>query len=131
MKLTDAVSYLRSTTDQTHKFWGYYQAVTVAAIVFVWSSSKPPTGMIAVLVVAYLAFSTLNCRLIFSSQESALKIWQCIQEYKPNISETELKHFIPLLDLGKPDNPYGVLCMQASISILASAAMLARIKFGG
>jgi hypothetical protein len=129
MKLTDAISYLRSTSDQTHKFWGYYQAVTAAVVAFAWSTNNPPTKLLFGLIIAYLIFSFLNCRLIASSQAAALVIWSSIQSYKGHSAEILPAQFAPLLELNKPDNPRLVVSMHFTISILASLAMLARIKY--
>lgn len=129
MKLTDALSYLRSTSDQTHKFWGYYQAVTAAAVGFAWASSKPPSELIVGLVVAYLIFAALNCRLVISSQTAAFTIWNSIQKYKAQSTEPVPAQFVPILELNQPDNSKLIGGMHIGLSILASLAMLARINF--
>jgi hypothetical protein len=130
MKLTDALGHLRSTSDQTHKFWGYYQAVTAASIGFAWASSKPPPQLIVGLIVAYAIFAFLNCRLVVSSQASALAIWQAIQEYKPLSDEAINPGLLPLTKLNRPDDPTLIGGMHVGLSVLAAFAMYARTFVG-
>lgn len=131
MELSDAISYLRSTSDQTHKFWGYYQAVTAAAVAFSWTSTKPPAELLIGLATGYLLFSLLNCRLIASSQIAALEIWRSIQSHKEDSTKTMPIKFSSILKLNKPDNPRFVVGMHITISICAAMAILIRIKFIG
>ncbi|GCL62567.1 hypothetical protein [Pseudaquabacterium pictum] len=127
MKLTDAMSHLRSISDQTHKFWAYYQAVTAGVIGFAWASSKPPPELLIGLTVAYAIFAFLNCRLVVSSQEVALAVWRAIQKYKEQPSEPITPQFLPILDLNQPDDPTLIKGMHIGLSILTATAVLARI----
>jgi hypothetical protein len=126
MKLTDALGHLRSTSDQTHKFWGYYQAVTAAAIGFAWASSKPPPQLIFGLIVAYAIFAFLNCRLVVTSQSAALAVWQAIQDYRPLPDEAINPTLLPITRLNRPDEPTLIGGMHVGLSILAALAMYAR-----
>jgi hypothetical protein len=126
MKLTDALTHLRSTSDQTHKFWGYYQAVTAAAVGFAWASSKPPQQLIFGLITAYAIFAFLNCRLVVTSQSAALSVWQTIQDYKPLPDETLNPTLLPITRLNRPDEPTLIGGMHIGLSILAAFAMYAR-----
>jgi hypothetical protein len=127
MTLTDALSHLRSISDQTHKFWGYYQAVTAASVVFAWTDlTRSHPALIPGLVFAYAMFAILNCRLVVSSQVSALATWQAIQNYTPLPNETVNPGLLPLTKLNKPDNPKLVGGMHVLASIMAGYAMYAR-----
>jgi hypothetical protein len=129
MKLSDALTQLRGTSDQTHKFWAYYQAFTAAAIGFAWASTKPPWQLIVGLAAAYSIFAIFNGRLVMVSQTAALKTWQAIQAYRANPSEPIAPEFSPLLELNEPDAP-GVICaMHVALSVAASLAILASLCF--
>jgi hypothetical protein len=127
MELADAISYLRNTTDQTHKFWAYYQAVTGAVVTFAWSVKHPSAGLLFGLVLGYLMFSLFNCRLVASSQAAAVIIWNSIQSYKGQLAQTVPTQFSALLDLNKPDNTKLVVGMHVVISVSAALAILAKI----
>lgn len=127
MELTDAISYLRNTTDQTHKFWAYYQAVTGTVVTFAWSVKHPSAGLLFGLVLGYLMFSLFNCRLVASSQAAAVVIWNSIQNYKGQLAQTVPTQFSPLLDLNKPDNTKLVVGMHVVISVSAALAILAKV----
>jgi hypothetical protein len=127
MKLTDALSYLQSTADQTHKFWGYYQAVTAASVAFAWTDlGKPHPTLIPGPVVAYAMFAILNCRLFVSSQASARAIWEAIQNYERLPDETVNPGLIGLTKLNEPGHPIGIGVMHVALSITAGFAMYAR-----
>ncbi|MGY2339443.1 hypothetical protein ACW9HW_09385 [Pseudomonas sp. SDO5532_S415] len=129
MELTDAISYLRNTTDQTHKFWGYYQAVTAAAVAVAWSVDGPKAGLLFWFVLGYVMFSFFNCRLVASSQAEAVIIWNSIQSYKGQLAQTVPTQFSPLLDLNKPDNTRLVVLMHIVISVFAVLAIIAGIVY--
>ena len=131
MELSDAISYFRYSLDQAHKFWGYYQAITAAAVAFAWASTKPPAEVLIGLAIVYLLFSLLNCRLIMASQVAALEIWRSLQDYKRSPAETKPSQFLSLLKLNKPDDPRLVAGMQITLSMFATMAILIRIKFVG
>lgn len=126
MKLADAMTHLRSASDQTHKFWGYYQAVTIGAVGFAWASSMPPRQFIVGLVFAYAMFAILNCRLVVSSQATALQIWQAIQQYTPTPDEVTNTSLISITKFNKPDAPVIVGGLHIALSILAAIAINAR-----
>jgi hypothetical protein len=131
MELSDAISYFRYSLEQAHKFWGYYQAITAAAVAFAWASTKPPAELLIGLATVYLLFSLLNCRLIVASQVAALEIWRLLQDYKESPTETKSSQFLSLLKLNKPDNPILVAGMQIILSLFATMAILFRIVFVG
>lgn len=126
MKLTDALSALRSTSDQTNKFWGYYQAVTTAAVIFAWAStSREP--VIVGLVVAYAIFAYLNRKLVVSSQTDARLIWDAIQNYMLNPTEAIESRFGTIPATNRPEMPRDVGLLHVGLSVLAGLAMLARL----
>jgi len=127
MTLTDAIAALRATSDQTHKFWGYYQAVTAASVAFAWASNAPPTKLLVGLTAAFLVFAILNCRLVFSSQSAALETWNAIQAYKEDPPVPITPQFEKLLTLNKPDTPELIGALHLALSIAACLAILARI----
>jgi len=128
MKLTDVLAHLRATMDQSHKFWGYYQGVTVAAVAFAWASTSPRDTTIFGLICGYAIFALLNCRLIQLSQKAALATWKAIQLYAlvPAPADAIDSRFAPLLGLNKPDSPSLVTVMHLSLSALAAIAMWVR-----
>lgn len=128
MKISDALTHLRSTSDQTHKFWAYYQAFSAAAFAFAWTSTDPPRQLIYGLFFGYAIFALLNFRLIVSSQRSALTIWNAIDEYSKEPSEEDripIK-FLPLLKLNKPDAPAIIGAIHGAVSVSILLAILAR-----
>ena len=129
LTLSDAISSLRAFSDQTHKFWGYYQAVTAAAVAFAWASTSPPLGVIIGLVLAYVVFASLNCRLVVGSQRASLAVWSTIQEYKTTHVDDITPEFRPILSLNQPEPPGEVRAMHVTLSIVAACAMLARLWF--
>ncbi|EPJ2807505.1 hypothetical protein ACTHGN_000495 [Pseudomonas putida] len=120
MNLNDAVSYFRSITDQTHRFWAYYQGVTAAVVVLVWSIEVVPKNSGWWLVLGYLLFSLLNCRLIALSQRGAVVAWQCIQDYRQQSSGEIPVPLQPLLDINKPDSTFSVIVMHIALSVFAA-----------
>jgi hypothetical protein len=130
MTLDSAIAALRSTSDQTHKFWGYYQAVTAAAVGAAWASSEHPPHVIIGLVVAYFLFALGNFRLVVSSQAAARKTWEAIQDYKKAPPVPISLKFKELLSLNKPDRPGFTGGVHLLLSLAASAAMLLRLWLG-
>lgn len=129
MTLMDAVGQLRATTDQTHKFWGYFQVVTAAALGFAWSDKRTP-DVVMLLAFGYSLFAVLNARLVLSSQEAARFIWQAIQdqltEEGRRDDEGRLKEgarWLPILRLNKPDNPIAVVSMHVALATAAACAL--------
>ncbi|WP_156902251.1 hypothetical protein [Azohydromonas australica] len=131
MKISDALAHLRSTSDQTHKFWAYYQAFSAAAVGFSWASKAPPNSLIYGLFFGYAVFAALNFRLIISSQRSALIIWNAINDYSKSPSkEEEIPYqFMPLLRLNKPDKPLIIGAIHGIVSISILLAIMARTWF--
>lgn len=126
LTLSDAVSSLQACTDQTHKFWGYYQAVTAAAVAFAWTSNVQPPGVITGLAIAYVVFAILNCRLVFDSQRTSLVVWRSIQKYSKNHSGDIADEFKAALALNKPDTPVAVAGMHIFFSLSAAVSIVLR-----
>lgn len=80
MTLSDAMGILRSTSDQTHKFWTYFQLVTASAMTLAWGATTQ-VHVVFGLVLGYALFAYLNGLLVNSSQTDARKIWTSIQAY--------------------------------------------------
>ena len=117
---------LRSYTDQTHKFWGYYQAVTVATVGYAWAASSLPPHILAMLAVAYPVFTYLNHRLVVESQNAALTVWKSIQTYSERSGKDITPEFLPNLSLSKPIEPTAVAAMHFCIGAAATAAIIER-----
>lgn len=128
MKLSDAMGTLRSTSDQTHKFWAYFQAFTAAAITLAWSTtSKGP--VIVGLCAGYLLFSYFNRRLVVSSQTDARKIWTAIQSYVETTPQEVPELLREVTTTNQPETPERVKRLHVGMTALAAAVMLARIPF--
>jgi hypothetical protein len=128
LKLSDAMGTLRSTSDQTHKFWAYFQAFTAAAITLAWSATSE-VPVIVGLTVGYLVFSHFNRLLISSSQADARKIWEAIQEYVKQTPQDVPELLIGITKTNEPQEPERVRRLHASMTALAAVVMLARIPF--
>lgn len=128
MKLSDAMGTLRSTSDQTHKFWAYFQAFTAGAITLAWgaTSQAPVIGGIA---VGYLVFSYFNGLLVVSSQTDARKIWTAIQSYVEKTPQDVPELLRGVTTTNKPELPDRVKRLHRAMTGLAAAVMLARIPF--
>jgi len=128
--LSDALSQFQNAVDQSHKFWGYYQAFSAAAIAFAWASDRPPKEMVYGMVGGYALFALFNCRLVYASQKSALAIWYAIQTYvKANKAQIPAA-FRPLPALNRPDRPSLVATMHLVLSVLVCVAIYAAPAFG-
>ena len=128
MKVSDAMGTLRSTSDQTHKFWAYFQAFTAAAITLAWSvTSKAP--VIVGLCAGYLIFSYFNRRLVVSSQTDAEKIWNAIQSYVEKTPQDVPRLLRGVTTTNKPETPERVKWLHLGMTALAAAVMLGRIPF--
>lgn len=128
MKLADALGTLRSTSDQTHKFWGYYQAVTAAAVGFAWASTSPKPVIVG-LAFVYAVFAFFNRQLIVSSQKDASAVWEAIQTYTKNPFEPIEEAFKSIPATNQPERPERVGMLHIALSIFAGVAVLARLCF--
>ena len=117
---------LRAYTDQTHKFWGYFQAVTGATVGYSWAATALPPHILAMLAVAYPVFVFLNHRLVVESQTASLDVWRSVQAYVARVGNRVTPEFLPNLALSKPVAPTAVALMHASIGAAATAAIIER-----
>ena len=129
LTLSEAISSLRVFSDQTHKFWGYYQAFTAAAIAFAWASTTQQSRVIIGLVFAYVLFALFNCRLVVGSQRASVAVWNAIQEYKARHLASITPEFLPILSLNQPEPPGQVRAMHVALSAGAACVMLSRLLF--
>lgn len=125
MKLTDALTYLRSTMDQTHRFWAYHQAFTAGTVVLMWSPAKQ-NFMLYILAAGYTLFALFNLRLVVESQAAARQIWEAIQKYSLEKSEPIPQTFLPLLKLNEPDQLWKVVGSHSLLSVCVVGAILLR-----
>lgn len=128
MKLTDALATQRAFADQTHKFWGYYQAFTAAAIAFAWSNTASEKAIV-LLTVVYAIFAGFNCRLVYLSQKSALDVWNAVQRYMKANIESIPSQFLEIPAFNKPDEPSRIRLVHIAFSVTAALIMLARLCF--
>jgi hypothetical protein len=128
MKLSDAMTALRSTSDQTHKFWAYFQAFTAAGVTLAWLTTiKAP--VIIGFAAGFCVFAHFNRRLVVSSQADAAKIWKAIQAYvdtKPDDLPDQLKE---ITTTNEPDDPKRIKKLHWAMTIVAVVVMLVRIPF--
>jgi hypothetical protein len=129
--LSDAISMLRAYTDQTHKFWGYYQAVTIATVGYAWAASALPEHILATLSWAYPTFVLLNHRLVFESQTAARTVWDSIQTYKHASGHLITPEFRENLTLSRPTEPSAVAVMHVLIGSAGTLAILERFWRSG
>ncbi len=123
MNLANVIDYLLRTTDQTHRFWGYYQVVTAAAVGFAWSPAASSKEIIYWLMAAYIIFAIGNCILVSTSQSTAREIWGAMQEYKKEQKESIDSKFLSLIELNKPWSPKFVAGTHVALSVAAVVAM--------
>ena len=104
-KVSDALGHLRGLTDQNHKYWGYFQAFTVAAVALAWSTGAKDSWPVAIGVsAAYLLFSILNCRVLKLGQETARETWQAIQTFMADHPTEVDSAFARVLAMNEPDS---------------------------
>lgn len=128
MKLSDAMGTLRSTQDQTHKFWAYFQIFTGAAVTLAWGpTTKVP--LILGLCAGYVLFCYFNRRLVVASQADAHKIWTAIQSYVEQTPQDVPESLRVVTTTSKPDTPKRVQQLHRALTALAAAVMLARLPF--
>jgi hypothetical protein len=128
MDLSGALGTLKSTSDQTHKFWAYYQAFTAAAIGFAWASTTKKEFVIG-LAVAYPLFAYFSNKLVASSQADARLVWDAIQQYTDNHPDKVAKEFQAIPAIGKPETAERVRGLHIAISLFSLGAILARLYF--
>ena len=81
LTLADALSHYRSVAETTHKFWGYFQAVSVGTAAFAWSrDNTSEVKLFALLSIAFAVFAIGNWRLVVSSQAEAVAAKKCIMK---------------------------------------------------
>ena len=128
MKLSDVMGTLRSTSDQTHKFWAYFQAFTAGGITLAWGTTTE-VAVVAGLVVGYLIFAYFNRSLVVSSQTDARKIWTSIQSYVAAVPAEVPEPFKDVPKTNEPEEPERVKRSHLEMTAVAVAVMLARIPF--
>ncbi|AQZ32594.1 hypothetical protein O203_23245 [Ectopseudomonas chengduensis] len=128
MKLGDAMGTLRSTSDQTHKFWAYFQAFTAGGITLAWSTTTQ-VAIVLGLVAGYAVFAHFNRLLVVSSQTDARKIWDSIQAYVAEVPAEVPEQLKEVPKTNEPQDPKRVKWLHVSITLLAALVMLARIPF--
>lgn len=125
-----AINYLRATSDQAHRFWGYYQAVTFAVIGFGWSNSMRSSATIFAVVFAYTIFVTLNFRLVIASQKCAIETWNVIQQYIESKGDFRNEVLDRITGFNKPDSPFIVGTLHVLLSFLSVLAIYAGSRLG-
>jgi len=128
MDLSGALNTLKATSDQTHKFWMYFQAFTAAAIGFAWASTTQMEFVIG-LAAAYSIFAYFNRKLVVSSQVDACLVWNAIQQYTKNHPDKVAVEFKNIPAIGEPESANRVRMLHHAISILSLAAILARLFY--
>lgn len=74
--LSEYLSLLKFYSDQIHKFWGYFQIISVGVVTFVWSKDASTGAPHSVIAVAYFLFAIANASLLFSTQGAARETWE-------------------------------------------------------
>lgn len=128
MKLGDAMGALRSTSDQTHKFWAYFQTFTAGGITLSWGATSQEVIIIG-LVVGYVIFAHFNRLLVISSQTDARKIWTSIQSYVALVPAEVPEPLKEVPKTNEPEDPARVKRLHTWITCVAALVMLARIPF--
>jgi hypothetical protein len=126
--LSDTISTFRAISDQTHRIWAYYQAVTLAMLAYVWGGKDGPDASVVVFsIVIYAIFALGNGYLVANSQRNSLIVWKSIQAYVQRARSGINSEFEPNLSLGKPLGPGKVMVGHCAMSLAALCAMLARV----
>ena len=128
MKLSDTMGVLRSTSDQTHKFWGYFQAFTAGGVTLAWGATTE-VPVVVILVLGYLTFAYFNRVLVVSSQRDARKIWTSIQSYVAATPNEVPEQFNDITKTNEPADPDRVRQLHLSMTVLVAIVLLARIPF--
>ncbi|RZT91445.1 hypothetical protein [Rivibacter subsaxonicus] len=123
--LVDAMAVGRAHADQTHKFWGYFQVVTAAALALAWSSHGPPEQIRWGLALGYAGFAFFNWRLVRDSQAASFATWSAITNYCKTHPAQITPEFSNLPTLNRPMRPWIVALGHALLSLLALAALVA------
>lgn len=128
MTLSDAMGILRSTSDQTHKFWTYFQLVTASAMTLAWGATTQ-VHVVFGLVLGYALFAYLNGLLVNSSQTDARKIWTSIQAYVADMPGEVPEQFKEVPKTNEPQEPKRVEWLHSGITWLAVLVMLIRVPY--
>lgn len=126
LTLGETLTTCRAYSDQTHKFWGYFQAATAGAVGFAWASTSLPEHVRALLAAAYLTFAFFNRRLVMEGQAAYSAVWNSIQVFAARESKSIEDAFRLNLSLVPPENPKKIGYMHVIISAAAAAAILLR-----
>jgi len=126
LSLGETLTACRAYSDQTHKFWGYYQAATAAAVGFAWASTSLPEHVRACLAAAYLAFALFNRRLVMEAQAAYSHVWNSIQIFALREADNITEEFRGNLSLVEPEKPEKVGLLHVVLSAAAAAAILLR-----
>lgn len=76
---SDVLSHYRASSDASHRFWSYFQAISLGAAAFAWSQNATNCIVLMILTIGYIAFSFANRRLVISSQAEAIVASDCLK----------------------------------------------------
>jgi hypothetical protein len=129
--LADAASAVRAYSDQTHRFWGYFQVASAGTAAFAWAGHSPATWsyqnrhvLLVVLLVAYISFSIANNLLLQGSQRAARDGHDAIADFKRR-HPAEIDGYLgKIVLLNKPVKPSTAGLLHLAIIIAVCASVL-------
>lgn len=125
--IADAMQQYRHTSDAVHKFWGYFQIVSVGAAGFAWS--RPEDGLSGPLSIAlaalYLMFAIASNVAVGSAQRELAAASSSIQSYfadNPTLIATEMR---PMIRGIKTFDPRWVQVWHGVLAVATVTAVVA------
>jgi hypothetical protein len=129
--LADAASAVRAYSEQTHKFWGYFQVASAGTAAFAWAGHSPSTWsdqnrhvILVVLLLAYLFFAVANNLLLQGSQRAVRVGYEAISEFKAKNQGDIDGDLGKVLVLNEPVKPWMAVLLHLAIIVAVFAAVL-------
>ncbi len=123
LSISDAVAHYRSVSEDTHKFWGYFQAIAAGSAAFAWSRDYASLPLFAWLTIAFGIFAVLNLRLVVGSQASAVIAERCIKEFLRNNPAEAPQELAPMIADIRPGSALSVGVWHAGLAAAVMAAI--------